>query len=320
MKKQKHRLITLGILLSIATGIIYLANKAIAASAIVKGMLIKEEEDKCYKWRFGNVSYRKKGTGKPVLLIHDLSAGGSGYEWKNIIEELSEKNTVYVLDLLGCGKSDKPKITYTNYLYVQLICDFVKNVIGEQTDIIASGMSTSAAIMACNAESDLFNRLMLVSPMSLVELNKIPGKNSNMQKFILEIPILGTMIYHILFSMFHVKHLFMETYMFNPFHIDTDFIDAYYEASHRGDGAGRYLYSSIVGRYMNFNIIHGLKNVDNSIFLVGGKERPGNEEILENYTEFNSSIETITIPKAKLFPHIEQPKEFLKQVSIYFSE
>ena len=49
-----------------------------------------------------------------------------------VIDKLAENHAVYALDLLGCGRSEKPKITYTNYLYVQLISDFIKNVIHEK--------------------------------------------------------------------------------------------------------------------------------------------------------------------------------------------
>ena len=34
---------------------------------------------KYYEWRFGKIRYTKKGTGTPLLLIHDLTAGSSIY-------------------------------------------------------------------------------------------------------------------------------------------------------------------------------------------------------------------------------------------------
>ena len=52
-------------------------------------------------------------------------------------------HTVYTIDLLGFGRSEKPNLTYTNYLYVQLVTDFIQNIIGEKTDIIASNESIS---------------------------------------------------------------------------------------------------------------------------------------------------------------------------------
>ena len=55
--------------------------------------------------------------------------GLSNYEYHNLIDVLSKKYEVYSLDLLGYGLSDKPNMTYTNYLYVELLTDFIKNII-----------------------------------------------------------------------------------------------------------------------------------------------------------------------------------------------
>ena len=79
-----------------------------------------------YHWRFGDIYYTKKGKGSPILLIHDMLPGGSGYEWTRIEDELALEHTVYNLDLPGCGRSEKPGMTYTNFVYVQAICDFIK--------------------------------------------------------------------------------------------------------------------------------------------------------------------------------------------------
>lgn len=84
-----------------------------------------------------------KGTGSPILLIHDTLPGASGYEWSKIEDELAIDHTVYTVDLLGCGRSDKSSITYTNFVYVQMISDFIKKIIGQKTDVIASGFSGS---------------------------------------------------------------------------------------------------------------------------------------------------------------------------------
>ena len=82
--------------------------------------------DNYFEWRFGNIYYTKKGTGSPILLIHDTLPGASGYEWSKIEDELAIDHTVYTVDLLGCGRSDKSSITYTNFVYVQMISDFIK--------------------------------------------------------------------------------------------------------------------------------------------------------------------------------------------------
>ena len=123
--KTRNKLLTLLILSSGAAAATALINKAIKLSATSRNVL-EEPEALCYKWRLGNIHYTKTGTGKPILLVHDLAPASSGFEWKNLVGKLSETYTVYTIDLLGFGRSEKPNLTYTNYLYVQLISDFYK--------------------------------------------------------------------------------------------------------------------------------------------------------------------------------------------------
>ena len=151
--KSKNKIIT-AVLLAVgaATGTA-LVNKYIKVSATSK-KLLSHPEPSIYKWRLGDIYYTKKGDGKPILLIHDTLPGASGYEWSEIEEKLAEDHTVYTVDLLGCGRSDKPGITYTNFVYVQMICDFIRKIIGQKTDIIASGFSSSFVIMACHNEKE----------------------------------------------------------------------------------------------------------------------------------------------------------------------
>ena len=160
MKKKK--LLKTVLISTAAISGTWILNKAVFYYSTMKKILASEHGN-IYKWRFGNIYYRKTGEGHPLLLVHDLSCAASGYEWKYLVDELSKKHTVYVIDLLGCGHSDKPKITYTNYLYVQLLNDFVKEVIKGKTDIITSGRASSLAIMACHMEAHLYNRLLFIS-------------------------------------------------------------------------------------------------------------------------------------------------------------
>ena len=132
MNKHGKRLITLAALATTTTAIIHIANKVVAASAGLKEMLDTNGKN-YYHWRFGDIYYTRKGKGSPILLIHDMLPGGSGYEWSRIEDDLALEHTVYNIDLPGCGRSEKPGMTYTNYVYVQSICDFIKNVIGEKT-------------------------------------------------------------------------------------------------------------------------------------------------------------------------------------------
>lgn len=316
MKKNKHRLITLAVLFSIATVIIHIINKMIAASAVFKDML-RYSEKNYFNWRFGKIYYTKTGSGSPILLIHDLTPGSSAYEWERVAKRLSLKHTVYSVDLLGCGRSDKPSITYTNFLYVQMITDFIKKVIGKKTDVIACGLSCSFTIMACHNEKEIFNKMMLVNPPSFHTLNQAPTKRTKTLKFLIEIPVIGTLIYNMMTCETAISNLFIEQYYYNPFHIDSDILDAYYEAAHRNGNNAKFLYASLISKYTNLNISHGLKSIDNSIFIVEGEEEPTGKSIVDSYMSINPAIESTTVKHSKHLPHIENPEGFLEQVGIF---
>jgi pimeloyl-ACP methyl ester carboxylesterase len=318
MKKSRNKLLTFAALFAGATVIIHIINKIIAMSATLKEMLDISNK-RFYEWRFGKVYYTKQGKGTPILLVHDMLPGASGYEWSRIEKELATEHTVYTVDLIGCGRSEKSGMTYTNFVYVQMICDFIKNVIGGKTDVIASGFSSSFIIMACHNEPTYFNKLMLVNPTSLNSLNQMPTKKDKVMKFLIELPVFGTMIYHMVESRQGINDLFIEKLYYNPFHLDEDMVDAYYEGSHRGGCYAKHVYASLTSKYMNINIRQAVKSIDNCIYIVEGEAEPKNDLILDAYKELNPSIETAIIKKAKHIPHVENPEAFLEQVGIFFS-
>ena len=79
MKKNGHKLLTLAALLGTATGVIHITNRFIDATSQLKDML-EQPHSRTYDWRFGKIFYTKQGHGTPILLIHDIMPGASGYE------------------------------------------------------------------------------------------------------------------------------------------------------------------------------------------------------------------------------------------------
>lgn len=316
MKKNKHKLLTTSILFALATGIIYVINRLVFATAVLKNLL-KSSADNYYNWRFGKVYYKKKGHGSPVFLIHDLTVYSSAYEWNKVVNELVEAHTVYAIDLLGCGRSEKPRITYTNYLYVQLIADFIKNIIGEKTDVIASGYSGSFTVLASYTNPEFINKIVLINPPSLASLNKVPSKRSKLYKFILEFPIFGTLIYNIKTCQSNIQLLFTEKYLYNPFSVTPEMVDTYYEAAHKSLSNSKFLLSSLVAGYTNNNITHALREINQSVTILYCEGETDSEKIAESYTTYNPAIESCMLKHAKHLPQLEIPEKFLEILNIY---
>lgn len=316
---KKRKLATLTLLSVSAAGIIHTINRTIEASALLKNVL-ETSHTNYYDWRFGKVYYRKTGEGTPLLLIHDLVPGASAYEWYKVEKELAVSHTVYSIDLLGCGRSDKPGFTYTNFLYVQLINDFIKNVIKVKTDVITSGYSGSFAVMASYNHNDYIGRLILINPPSLNSLNQAPNKRQKFLKTAIEIPVFGTLIYNMVICRENITDSIMENYFYNPFHVESEMIDAYYEAAHKNTFTAKCLYASIVGKYTNISITRALKNLDNPVIVLYGEHEKNGEEIADSYISCNSAFTSSVINRTKHLPHMEDPQAFLKTIYFYIDQ
>lgn len=314
--KTKNKLLTLLILSASAATATAVINKCIKISATSKNYL-SDAKSLCYKWRFGNIHYTKAGTGKPLLLIHDLTAYSNGYEWHQMTSYLKDRYTVYTIDLIGCGRSEKPDLTYTNYLYVQMISDFIKSEIGHRTNVIASGSSSALTVMACNNAPELFDQIMLINPESLLMCSQIPNKHGKLYKFILDLPIIGTLLYHIATSKQAIKEDFTTDYYYNPYSVKSSLIDIYYESAHLGDSP-KSLYASVKCNYTKCNIVNALKKINNSIYIVGGRELENVDEIIREYQRYNPAIESSLVGNSKYLPQLENPFELFNIIQMFF--
>ena len=298
-----------------ALGILHCINKVIDSSSIVN--TTTKYSGKYYHWRQGDIFYRVSGNGKPLLLIHDLTVFSSSYEWMKIAERLSDTYTVYCVDLIGCGKSDKPAITYTNYFYVQLITDFINEVIKEKTNVAATGLSSSFVLMANELNKELFDEIMLISPKSINFLKQSPDQRSKILLRLFDLPIIGKTAYYIETNKANTEYYLTEKCFYNPFHVKHSAIKAYYDASHTSNGNGKFLLASIEGKYLNIDISKALKNAENRIVIVNGIHNENRDNIVSSYIQLNKNIVVETISDSKYLPQIEAVDELAELMYLF---
>lgn len=313
---MKGKARTIVLLTSIVSVTMHILNRLLYSFATAKDLL-GCMENQYYEWRFGKMRYTKRGSGNPILLVHDLTPGSSSYEFHKLIDSLSKTNEVYAADLLGYGLSDKPNLTYTNYLYVQLLTDFIKNVIGKKTDLITTGDSTTIAVMTCHNDPDVINRLLFINPQNLFFQNQIPSKQTKLLKLLIDSPVLGTFIYNLLTCRTRIEKEFLEECYYDTSLLEESTILAYMEAAHLGNYYSKFSFSSYVGKYMNTNMIHALKEINHCIYIIAGEEKKDIKNMIANYEYYNSSIETAYIPKTKHLPHLESNVKVLSQIEIF---
>ncbi len=94
------------------------------------------------------IHYIQAGQGKPLVLVHGFA--GSTYTWRYLIPLLAQHNTVYALDLLGFGLSDKPvDANYNLRAQGQLVIDFIDALKLAPVELV--GHSMGGVIVSCAA-------------------------------------------------------------------------------------------------------------------------------------------------------------------------
>lgn len=300
-------------------GTMHVVNRIFQYISTADNILSDDKYD-YYNWRFGKITYKKTGSGSPVLLIHDLNVCSSSYEFEKVCSKLSKINTVYSIDLLGCGRSDRPAFTYTNFLYVELITNFIKHIIGEKTDVIVSGESCPFVLMACANDDSIINKVVMINPPNLVKMAKIPTKASKLFKKLIFTPVIGTFIYNLNVNKKTILQKFIFSYYYAQNDIKERDILTYFESSHKDHTHSKYLYACQKSRYLNANIVHCLSRLTNSIYIIVGNSNPENILAANEYQNYLPSIEIKGIAKAKQMPHMEKPEEFFSDVKIFLSD
>ncbi len=86
-----------------------------------------EMEDGFISTTYGKIYFKHNpGTKQRLMLLHGL--GGTTKAYAKFIENLPYDLDIYVIDLLGHGKSDKPKIDYTIEVQAAALNEFIKSI------------------------------------------------------------------------------------------------------------------------------------------------------------------------------------------------
>ncbi len=94
------------------------------------------------------VRYKQEGLGHPLILLHGLPT--YSYLWRNITPGLTYGNTIYSIDLMGFGLSEKPQNqTYNIETYVSQLTKFIDNFHLEH--VILAGHDLGAPIVTLYA-------------------------------------------------------------------------------------------------------------------------------------------------------------------------
>lgn len=308
--KTTGKIVTAGLAIGGTLGAMALWNKLTISQAGELSTVLRGEERR-YPWKYGDVFYQVSGEreARPLVLIHSLAPGASSYEWRKNIDALAEQFRVYALDLLGAGLSDRPAIDYTAETYIDLIGDFLKEVVGKPALVVAHGLSSAFVVMCAYRRPQLFERLILVSPpLSLLEEQKagLPGR---VLRIVLKTPIVGEFIYNVLTSRRALQSYYDRKGYHNPGLITDQLVEYVFSSAHQADS--HYTTASLLGKELALDIREPLARLRVPVVAFWGREEEvAPSEVSAAYRQVNPQIETRIIERCNQQLQDEQASRF----------
>ncbi|MBN2255897.1 MAG: alpha/beta fold hydrolase [Deltaproteobacteria bacterium] len=260
--------------------------------------------------------WQRGDKGSPVILIHGL--GASADIWMHNVDALARRHRVYVPDVVGFGKTDKPDTEYTAALFSTFISDFMRALNIEQPTLIGNSLGGGIALQYALLYPERVDKLVLVDSAGF-------GFDAPISLRLVSLPIVGELLtrpgrFEAYFYFRHAVH--------DPAVLTREFVDTYQEI-HSLPGNQEALLK-VIRSVLSFRggktemlgpVMNNLHRITNPTLILWGKH----DRVLPLK---HAAVGKEKIPNAELYvfddcghmPQYERPDEFNRVVEEFLSE
>lgn len=265
-------------------------------------------EEGGWSWRGRRISFTKRGEGPALLLIHGIHAAAWSYEWRHNVDYLARDHTVYTIDLLGFGRSDRPPIRYTSRTYISLVSDFVAQVIGGSCILVANSLSAAYAIILGARDPHRFPALALIQPTGLTRLNDAAGVGGDAGRMAIDAPVVGTAAFNAMVSRRNIRRWLEEAYADNTL-VTEELVDTAYDVSHQR--GARHAPAAFIAGHLNIDIRRALRRLHQPALLFWGEEAQiAPVEEIRGFRALKPDFDVHILSPAGDLPQDERPDDF----------
>jgi pimeloyl-ACP methyl ester carboxylesterase len=97
----------------------------------------------------------------PIILLHGF--GSSLGQWRSNLQDLSQSHSVYAIDFLGFGASQKAPERYNVKLWADLVRDFWHHFIRQPAAIVGHSLGSLVALTAVDRSPEIASHLALLT-------------------------------------------------------------------------------------------------------------------------------------------------------------
>lgn len=308
--KLTGKILAAGLAVGGTLGTLALINRLTVSQAGELNTVLEGEERR-YPWKYGDIFYQVKGVhdAPPLVLIHSFAPGASSYEWRKNVDVLAEQFRVYVFDLLGAGLSDRPAIYYTSEIYIDLIGDFLREVIGAPSLVVAHGLTSAYTIICAYRRPHSFSKLLLVSPPTVLLAEPPSDMVYAAIKRILQMPIIGEACYNRLTSRRAIERYCEQRGYHSASMITDPLIEYMFSSAHQENS--QYPAVTLYSKELIIDIREPLARLQIPVMAVWGREEEQTaHETSENYQRVNPKIDARLLERCRQQLQDEQAAKF----------
>jgi pimeloyl-ACP methyl ester carboxylesterase len=279
-------------------------------------------EEGWFEWRKHRVFYSRRRarerSGLPVLLLHGIHTAAWTYEWRANVDVMSYAHDVYAMDLLGFGLSERPQIRYSARLYLRLIDDFARQVIGEPVALIASSLTAAYAAVLGARDPGQYPSLVLVEPTGLVRRHDAASTGGDVTRAIVNAPFVGPAVFNTLASRRSLRYWLERAYVDLDF-VTPELVDICHRAAHQ-PGA-RHAPAAFLSGHLNLDVRGAVRRLRQPVMLIWGEQAVETPvEDARGFLALNPGLQLTILDPAGMLPHDEQAAEFNAVVTRFLSE
>lgn len=272
-----------------------------------------------YPWRMGTIRYHVDGPedGEPLLFVHSIHAAASNYEFRKNFPYFAEKGyRVYAPDLLGFGQSDHPALSYNPEIFIALVGDFVRDVIGQPTNVIASSLGCSFVIAAAARHSERFRRLVLIEPVGIQKLDSRWPLISDLTYALFRAPVFGEAAFNLLTSNPSIRYYLRSMGYEDDALVTDEMVEYHYNISKQPNA--RYAPGAFVSGHLSYDTRDDWMGLQLPLLLAWGYHATTTP--VQNGTEFLRLNPRAVINgyDAGMLPHDETADQFNRDTLMWF--
>lgn len=285
--------------------IILLVVVALIAVSVALGRTTREaqsvRDDEFVELEGSWIRYRVAGEGPPVLLVHGLLS--SSRIWDSLAGRLSERFTVYSLDLRGFGESDKPITGYGVRHGSRLMHAFCDRFKLGKVALVGHDVGGDMAVKLAADHPEMVSSVTVVAAPADDEQIDLPTS-----LWLATLPVVGPLFYVLGQYAAFVRRLWLKPFVADRDDLPEEFVE---DAANSTPAALRLTFNTVKREISRERITRQSRHLKSPMLVVCGEQ----DEIVDPksadaWSRTASRSEVALLDRCGHLPMIELPEEF----------